>query len=150
MKDKTILKNIKIEKVDSETKEIIKDYFKFSIYEDIDCSKIIKEVSSNKDDGTALFEELRYGTYYIKETKAPKDYEISDKIIKVEINDKGIFVDGELKEENENTISISFENKKIEVPKTSDNSHLKLAIGIVILSFLGIAYLIYKIFHKKD
>lgn len=150
MKDKPILKNIKIVKVDTETKEIIRDNFKFAIYEDINCSKIIKEVSSNKDEGTALFEELRYGTYYIKETKSPKDYEISDKIIKVEINDKGVFVDEELKEENENTISISFENKKIEVPKTSDNSYLKLAIGIIILSILGIAYLIYKIFHKKD
>lgn len=150
MKDKPILKNIKIVKVDTETKEIIRDNFKFAIYEDINCSKIIKEVSSNKDEGTALFEELRYGRYYIKETKSPKDYEISDKIIKVEINDKGVFVDEELKEENENTISISFENKKIEVPKTSDNSYLKLAIGIIILSILGIAYLIYKIFHKKD
>ena len=142
MKDMPILKNVKVIKVDNETKETIKDKFAFAIYEDLECTKLIKEVKSNKEDGTALFEELRYGTYYIKETKAPKDYELSTRVVKVEINDKGIFVDDEQVEENENTIEISFENKKIEVPKTGDESSIKLIGGILMLSILGIAYII--------
>lgn len=142
MKDMPILKNVKVIKVDSETKETIKDKFTFAIYEDPECTKLIKEVKSNKEDGTALFEELRYGTYYIKETKAPKDYELSTRVVKVEINDKGIFVDDEQIEEKENTIEFSFENKKIEVPKTGDESSIKLIGGILILSILGIAYII--------
>ena len=142
MKDMPILKNVKVVKVDSETKETIKDKFTFAIYEDQECTKLIKEIKSNKEDGTALFEKLRYGTYYIKETKAPKDYELSTRVVKVEINDKGIFVDDTQVEEKENTIEFSFENKKIEVPKTGDESSIKLIGGILILSILGIAYII--------
>ena len=81
---------------------------------------LIKEVKSDKENGTALFEELRYGTYYIKEIKAPKDYELSSRVAKVEINDRGIFVDDEQVEEKDGTIEFTFENKKIEVPKTGD------------------------------
>ena len=150
MKDMPILKNVKVIKIDTETKEVIKDKFIFAIYEDPECTKLIKEVKSNSEDGTALFEELRYGTYYIKEIKAPKDYELSDKIVKVEINDKGIFVDDTQVEETENTIEFTFENKKIEVPKTGVESKIKLFAGSIILSLLGIAYIIIKSKQNKD
>lgn len=149
MKDMPILKNVKVIKVDSETKETIKDKFIFGIYEDPECTKLIKEVKSNKEDGTALFEELRYGTYYIKEIKAPKDYELSGRIAKVEINDKGIFVDDEQVEEKDSTIEFTFENKKIEVPKTGDESKAKLFAGAILLSLLGIAYIVIRNHNKN-
>lgn len=142
MKDMPILKNVKVIKIDTEIKEVIKDKFIFAIYEDPECTKLIKEVKSNSEDGTALIEELRYGTYYIKEIKAPKDYELSNKIVKVEINDKGIFVDDTQVEENENTIEFTFENKKIEVPKTGVESKIKLFASAIILSLLGIVYIV--------
>ena len=88
MKDMPILKNVKVIKVDSETKETIKDKFIFGIYEDLECTKIIKEVKSDKEVGIALFENLRYGTYYIKEIKAPKDYELSSRIAKGNRNNR--------------------------------------------------------------
>ena len=141
MKDMPILKNIKVQKIDSETKDVIKGTFKFSIYSDENCNILLKEVTSNKDEGIAQFNELRYGTYYIKETKAPKGYELSNRIAKVEINNKGIFVDGNQVGESNDTITFDFENKKIEIPKTGDNSHLRLALGIIILATLGIAYI---------
>ena len=149
MKDMPILKNVRVIKVDSETKEVIKDKFTFAIYEDPECTKLIKEVKSNKEDGTALFEELGYGTYYIKEIKAPTDYELSDRVVKVEINDKGIFVDDEQVEEKDSTIEFTFENKKIEVPKTGDESKIKLFAGAVVLSLLGIAYIIIRNHNKN-
>ena len=149
MKDMPILKNVKVIKVDSETKETIKDKFTFAIYEDPECTKLIKEVQSNKKDGTAIFEDLRYGTYYIKETKAPTDYELSNRVVKVEINDKGIFVDDKQVEEKDGTIEFSFENKKIEVPKTGDDSNMKLFAGLGLLSLLGITYIIIHN-HKKN
>ena len=149
MKDMPILKNIKVIKVDSETKETIKDKFTFAIYEDSECTKLIKEVQSNKEDGTAIFEDLRYGIYYIKETKAPTDYELSNKVVKVEINNKGVFVDDEQIEEKEDTIEFTFENKKIEVPKTGDNSNMKLFAGLGLLSLLGITCILIQN-HKKN
>ena len=42
MKDMPILKTIKVIKADSETKETIKAKFKFGIYEDPECTKLIK------------------------------------------------------------------------------------------------------------
>ena len=149
MKDMPILKNVKVIKVDSETKEIIKDRFTFAIYEDQECTKLIKEVQSNKEDGTAIFEDLRYGTYYIKETKAPTDYELSNKVVKVEINDKGIFVDDKQMEEKDDTVEFTFENKKIEVPKTGDDSNIKLFAGIGLLSLLGATYIIIRNHNKN-
>ena len=149
MKDMPILKNVKVIKIDSETKETIKDKFTFAIYEDQECTKLIKEVKSNKEEGIAVFDELRYGTYFIKETKAPKGYELSNRIAKVEINDKGIFVDDEQVEEKDSTIEFTFENKKIEVPKTGDESKMKLFAGAVILSLLGIAYIVIRNHNKN-
>lgn len=149
MKDMPILKNVRVIKVDSETKETIKDKFTFAIYEDQECTKLIKEVKSNKEDGTALFEELRFGTFYIKEVKAPRNYELSDKVVKVEINDKGIFVNDVQVEEKDSTIEFTFENKKIETPKTGDDSSMKLFAGIIILSLLGGTYIIIHT-HKKN
>ena len=55
MKGMQILKNVKIIKIDSETKKAIKDKFTFAINEDVECTKLIKEVLSNKENGTVEF-----------------------------------------------------------------------------------------------
>ena len=149
MKDQPILKNVKVIKIDTDTKEQIKEKFVFGIYKDSECKDLIQEVKSNKDDGFVEFKDLRYGTYYIKELKAPDGYELSNRIAKVEINDKGIFVDDNQVEEKDSTIEFNFENKHIEVPKTGDTTHIKLAAGIIILSILGIIYVIIKFFMNR-
>ena len=59
----------------------------------------------------------------------------------------------ELSKENtktEDTITFDFENKKIEVSKTGDNSAVRLVLGVMLLAFLGIAWVFIKIFKKKD
>ncbi len=72
MLDSPILTNIKLIKVDSETKESIKSDFVFGLYADEACTKLIMEFNSDKNEGTILFESLRYNTFYIKELLAPK------------------------------------------------------------------------------
>lgn len=52
--------------------------------------------------------------------------------------------------ETEDTITFDFENKKIEVPKTGDNSAVRLALGVMLLAFLSLALVFIKIFKKKD
>lgn len=118
MKDMPILKEIKVIKINSKTQEEIKDKFTFAIYNDPECKNLIKEVESNKNDGYITFEDLRYGIYYIKELKAPKGYVLSDKIVKVEINEEGVFVDNNLIEEKDEVYSFIFENAPIETPNT--------------------------------
>lgn len=89
MKDAPILTNIQVNKVDSQTKKaIVSNDFAFTIYSDSKCKEEIKTVSANKKQGTATFKDLRYGTYYIKETQAPKGYELSKEVVKVVIDDK--------------------------------------------------------------
>lgn len=139
MKDMPILQDIKLVKIDSNTKEVIKDKFIFGIYEDVECTKLIKKVKSDKENGTVLFEDLRYGTYYIKEIAAPKGYVLSDKVIKVEMNDKGTFIDNEKVESEDSTYTFEFENVPVDTPKTGDNSNLKLYVGLLGLSILALA-----------
>ena len=92
---------------------------------------------------------MRYGTYYVKEITAPEGYQKSDKIVKIEINDEGIFVDGNKIEKDENEVySFEFEDQMIETPKTGDKSHLKLWIGLFVVSFIILAILIYKFLKK--
>ena len=142
MKDMPILKDIRVVKVDSKTKEIIKEKFTFGIYEDNECTKLIKKIKANKEDGFVTFEDLRYGTFYIKEIKAPNGYELSNRIAKVEINDKGVFVDGiEIKEDN-SIYSFEFENQKIETPKTGDTRNILLALMIFVISLIGLVILV--------
>lgn len=71
MKDMPILRSVQVEKIDKDTGEHIKsNKFTFGIFEDEECTKLIKEVGANEFEGTALFEDLRYNTYYIKELRS--------------------------------------------------------------------------------
>lgn len=143
MKDMPILKDIRIVKIDKDTKEIIKSDFTFGIYEDENCTKLIKEVKSDKENGYVTFEDLRYGKYYIKEIEAPKGYKLSDKKIIVEINDNGVTIDGNLVQEAEKDLySFDFENEKIETPNTGDNSNIGFWIKVLSISFILLAGII--------
>ena len=151
MKDMPILTDIKVNKIDSETKEIIKDKFTFAIYEDKKCTKLIREIEANKNDGFVIFEDLRYGEFYIKEIKAPNNYNLSNEVIKVEINDEGVFINGELiEEDNDKIYSFEIENTKIETPKTNDNRNqtmLSIIASVSAISLVGIG--IYKLIQKR-
>ena len=149
MKDMPILTDLRIIKVDSSTHEIIKDKFTFGLYTNKECTKLIQQVDANAEDGYVDFTDIRYGHYYIKELSSPKDYELSDKVLEVEINDEGVFVDNEKLEQDDNGIySIEFENTKIETPNTSDNSKLLIWATLLALSLASITGIgVYE--HKK-
>lgn len=150
MQDMPILQDIKLVKVDTNTNEVIKSKFTFGIYEDVECTNLIKEVKSDKKEGTVLFEDLRYGTYYIKELTAPKGYVLSDKIVKVEMNDKGVFID-DAKVEGEDLIyTFEFYNAPIDTPKTGDNSNMPIWIAILSISAIALTGIrVYKLKKKK-
>lgn len=138
MQDKPILTDVKLIKIDKDSKEIVKADFSFGIYEDAECTKLIAEVKSDKETATALFKDLRYSTLYIKELSAPKSYQLSDKILKLEINDKGVFLDGiELTKEND-IYSFEFENEKLPKVQTGNETNYILLISIAIISILVI------------
>ena len=148
MKDMPILTDITLIKIDADSKEKILDKFTFGLYEDAECTKLIQQVDSNKEEGTIVFKDLRYGIYYVKEISAPKGYQKSDKIVKIEINDKGIFADDNQIEKDENEIySFEFEDHLIETPKTGDDGHIRIWLAVLGLSI--IALLRAAVFGKK-
>ena len=86
IKEKPILVNIQVNKVDAKTKQLIRDKdFEFTLYKDPDC--IYSMAATSSKDGSATFKDLRYGTYYIKETKAPFGYHLSTEVKKVVIDE---------------------------------------------------------------
>ena len=148
MKDMPILKNIKVVKLDRDTKEVIKSKFKFAIYEDLECTKLIEEVESNVEQGIVEFKDLRYGIYYIKETEAPTGYYLSEKVVKIDINKNGVFADNEELEGKDEAYSFEFYDTLIPTIQTGINlnngilltfmgsSAIGIALGIIILKRL--------------
>ncbi len=151
MKNNPIVKTLQLTKIDKDTKEVIKERFTFGLYVDKECTKLIQQMDSNAKEGTVTFTDVRYGIYYIKELSAPNGYVLSDKVIKVEINDKGVFVDKKEIEENNSIYNFEFTNKKIETPKTSDESNailLIILIGISTVTLLSLG--VYEIKKRKN
>ena len=88
IKEHPVLTDIEVQKVDAQTKKVIRSKdFEFTMYSDADCKNAIVTVSADQNAGTATFKDLRYGTYYIKETKAPTGYLLSKEVKKVVIDD---------------------------------------------------------------
>ena len=112
MTDNRILTDILVNKVDSITHlNIISKYFAFTMYYDPECTKAIKTVHADQEKGVALFEDLEYGqTIYVKETKAPEGYQLSDEVVKIVIDDQleGIG----------NVYRVQYENTRIPVVTT--------------------------------
>ena len=150
-----ILRSVQVEKIDKDTGEHIKsNKFTFGIYEDEECTKLIKEAGANEFEGTALFEDLRYGTFYIKELKAPLGYKLSeqivkieindkgdklsDQVVKIEINDKGVFADGVSLEENNGVYSFEYYNSLLPIIQTGNEMNYALLLVIGALAITGI------------
>ena len=124
MKDAPILTNIQVNKIDKETRKAIKSKdFAFTMYEDEECTKEIETVHANKEDGTATFKDVRYGTVYIKETQAPTGYLLSNEVKKVVLDDN--------LENVGKTYSFEYVNTLKPIIKTGDDTNVKglLALG---------------------
>ena len=131
-----ILSNIKLIKIDSDTREVIKADFTFGLFADSDCTELIQEVKSDKDAGTILFKDIRYGKWFIKELSQPNNYQLSDKVVELVIDDKGIFIDGTKIDEENGIYSFEFENTQIPRIQTGNEMNYILLISIAIVSIL--------------
>lgn len=88
MVDKKVLTDIQVNKVSSVTNKPIKSKdFEFTLYADAACTKVLMKANANKEEGTATFHDLPYGTYYVKETKAPEGFLLSKEVKKVVLDE---------------------------------------------------------------
>lgn len=144
---------ILVNKVDSITKENIKSKdFSFNICTDRECNNVVKTYNANQEDGTALID-ISEGIWYIKEASAPLGYSLSEEIVKVELNDNGLFVNDSKVETDEDLLySIEYQNYLLPVIQTGVDwdSNLYLAIGgISLASIVGITLIIIKKSKKR-
>lgn len=137
----TALPRILVNKVDSVTGQNIKsNKFEFSSYAQENCadSSKLETIAGDEQTGTAEFL-IRYGTTYIKESKAPQGYKLSDEVVKVEFTDKGLFVNGkEVKADEEHKYSIVYQNALLPsvntgTTKNKDMMYMIIGIGIIAL-----------------
>ena len=136
----TALPRILVNKVDSVTGQNIKsNKFEFTSYAQENCanSSKIETIAGNPESGTAEFL-IRYGTTYIKESKAPKGYKLSDEVVKVEFTDKGLFVNGKVvKVDDEHRYSIVYQNvllPSVNTGTTKNKDMMCMIIGIGIIA----------------
>ena len=86
-----------VRKVDHyDHKSILKEA-EFTLYSDAECTEAIKTEKTDPKDGIASFDGLLYQTVYIKETKAPAGYQLSDEVVKVTIDDAWVKGDDDLR-----------------------------------------------------
>ena len=139
MEDDFIRTTVRVFKRDKSSHEIIKSKkFEFGIYKDKDCKKLIEKKKGNKKTGIVTFKDLRYGTYYIKETKAPKGYLLSDHVVEVVINDKGVFANGkELSSDEDAAYVFNYYDELIPVVETGDIVKVGPIIGTAAGAALG-------------
>ena len=141
MQDKPILKSVQVEKLDKDTNKHIKsNKFVFAIYSDKECTQLIRKAGANEYEGTALFDNLRYGTYFVKEYEAPVGYLLSNQVVEVTINDKGVFADNKSLEEKDGVYSFVYYNSLKPIIKTGDDTNIALygaLAGVSVIS-LGV------------
>ena len=133
IKEQPRLINIQVNKLDAKTKQLIKDKnFEFTLYTDPECTKSLTSISSH--DGIATFKSLRFGTYYIKETKAPLGYYLSQEVKKVVLDEN---VEGD-------TYTFDYMNTPIEIIHTGDSTQMMIIVILCILSLISIVLLLRK------
>ncbi|WP_289183532.1 collagen binding domain-containing protein [uncultured Dubosiella sp.] len=107
------LDELRIRKIDAQTKEpVLGSEFAFTSYEDAACTRRIETVAGDPKTGTASFW-LAYDVMYIKETKAPQGYRLSDEVVKVEERNGVVTINGRMANVQDKRVEIDYENEKI-------------------------------------
>lgn len=153
MHDDYIYSSVRVVKCDITTKKpIVSNEFEFSIYADKECKELISTSGANKDEGTALFEKLKYGTYFIAETKAPLGYSLSDQVVEIVINENGVTADGVSLEESDGVYSFEYYDELLPIINTGDvNNTVKLAVmGGLLVVFIAVFVLVSKKMKKNN
>ena len=130
MKDKMIRSYIKVNKVDYYDHKDILKVAEFTLYSDAACTKKISAAKTDTKNGIALFDDLTYGTYFIKETKAPAGYELSDEVVKVTIDDEWVKGDDKLR-------TIIYADKPLPGGAISTGDHTNTIILFIITGLAG-------------
>ena len=131
---------LRVRKVDHyDHKSILKEA-EFTLYSDAACTKIIKAEKTDPKSGIAVFDGLIYGTVYVKETKAPAGYQLSQEVIKVTINDNWVNGDDKLR-------TIIFPDRPLPTssgPNTGDHTNIVGWIFLIGISACATVFFLHR------
>ncbi|MFV0494812.1 MSCRAMM family protein [Mycobacterium sp.] len=157
LKNKLITNDIKILKVDSDDNDKVLSGAEFGLYHDLNGDGILQTNLDTKNDSSIInefteenraaygvtdeegklsFENIPYGKYILKETKAPENYEFDDtKEVAISVNEDG------------KVFKITVLNDKIEVEEFLKTGSFKNIIIFVILSFVTLISIVIVFLH---
>lgn len=144
-KNELIVNDLEFNKVDSETGNPLAGAT-IEIY-DAETDKLVFTGESNKN-GQIIVKNLSYGKYYIKETKAPENYEINSEKIYFEVTKTGETIKVEMKDKKIE-IKQEIEEPTVDVPNTGISDSKVLNVIGIIFMILGVGYIIYDKKKKK-
>lgn len=146
---------ILINKVDDKTLEnIVSKDFSFRLCKDEKCNDEVDIYNANTEMGTALIP-IYYGTWYASEYSAPEGYGISSEIVKIVLNDEGLFVNDKLAETDDDLLySIMYQNTLLpvvqeNVVQTGYESNMPLYLALGSISLAGIVTVVISLSKKK-
>lgn len=132
----SVVSDISIKKVDANDESKVLKKAEFTLF---DAERNVLETVSTDSNGIATFENYKRGTYYLKETKAPKGYKLSQEEIKVVIDSNY----------DENTVyQVTISNELLPLISTGDSAPV-LAVGALGLVSLGVILFVIKQKKKK-
>ena len=127
---------VDVKKVDYYDHSKVLPFASFTMFADQECTKVLKTIKTGKD-GIAHFDNIKFGTtVYIKETKAPAGYELSDEVVKVTINDAWINGDKE-------TRIIVYPDRPFPAsggPNTGDSTNILLYVSLLSMSLISLVW----------
>ena len=98
--------SVTVNKIDQDGKKLAGAYFQL-----LDANKNPIKTLVTDANGVAVFEDLAYGTYYIKEVQGPKGYQFTDGISKVEVSGENAHV----------TFNVTNTKNEIDFRKVNEN-----------------------------
>ena len=140
VENKITTTQIQILKHDSIDKTKVLKQAEFTLY---DVNMEVLEVLETNEEGIAIFTDIRYGTYFLKETAAPLGYKLSEEIIEVIIDDNY---------DESNIYKVSVQNTLLPSTgvKTGDSSNAFLFIALTTITGVFAYYIINKKKQIKD
>ena len=134
---------IDVNKVDSTNDDPLKGV-KFGLYaseSDAENGKNALAEATSDDEGLASFPGLDKGTYYVRETKSIKGYNLNTKVYTVKIAPK--FSGTKLTSPEDGSVSVTIKNTPSKLPKTGMMSTVMYTIiGALLIGGAGVLFLI--------